>query len=43
MDEDLRLENEIFEKKENYLMEEVNELMEINVLLRNRELIEFIK
>ncbi|CAD8069393.1 unnamed protein product [Paramecium sonneborni] len=43
LNEDLRLENELFNKKEAYLIEEVNELIEIEQLLKNRELIQYIQ
>ncbi|CAD8147963.1 unnamed protein product [Paramecium octaurelia] len=43
LDEDLRLENELFNQKEAFLIEEVNELMEIEQLLKNRELIQYIQ
>ncbi|CAD8146869.1 unnamed protein product [Paramecium octaurelia] len=43
LDEDLRLENELFNQKEAFLIEEVNELMEIEELLKNRELIQYIQ
>ncbi|CAD8051695.1 unnamed protein product [Paramecium primaurelia] len=43
LDEDLRLENELFNQKETFLIEEVNELMEIEQLLKNREFIQYIQ
>ncbi|CAD8062123.1 unnamed protein product [Paramecium sonneborni] len=43
LDEDLRLENELFNRKETFLIEEVKELMDIEQLLKNRELIEYIQ